>query len=203
VRALDVLRRTAGLATLLLLAAPALAEEAGEAAEHGEHAAQTLFGLPVQVYWTVNLVVFLGILAYAAGPALVRFLEDKQQQLAHQLAEAARQRTEAEQMESRLAAQIAELRHEVDELAVRVVREGEREQGEILAAAKAECARIEASARAEIAHGLHQARQQLTAHAARLAAGLAEQRLVSGLTREDRKRLFSDNLTRLERKAEA
>jgi F-type H+-transporting ATPase subunit b len=182
-----------------LLAAPTLA---AEAAEHGgEHAAETFLGLPVQVYWTLNLLVFLGILAWAAGPALVRFLEDKQQQLAHQLADARRQQEEAATMGARLEAQIAELRREVEELSLRAEREGERERREILAEAERERARIETSVQVEIAQGLQQARHQLTAHAARLAAELAEQRLATGLSREDKKRIFRDNLARLERKA--
>jgi len=193
---------------LLLVALPARAAEteqpadhaAAAGAEHGEHARETFLGLPYEVYWTFNLIVFIGILGYAAGPALIRFLEDKQRDIAHQLAEAERQRAEAASMETRLAAQIAELRHEVDEVAARAEREGAREREEILAEAARERVRIEESARAEIAQGLLQAKQQLTAHAARLAADLAEQRLTAGLTREDRKKLFRDNLARLERK---
>jgi ATP synthase F0 subunit b len=185
-------------AVLVFATVPAFATEA-EAA-HGEHPAQTFLGLPYEVYWTFNLIVFIGLLAYAAGPALVRFLEDKQREIAHELAEADRQRAEAAGMESRLAAQIAELRHEVDEVAARADREGAREREGILAEAARERVRVEERARAEIAQGLLQAKQQLTAHAARLAADLAEQRLTAGLTREDRKRLFRDNLARLESK---
>ena len=201
----SALNALAVLATTALLAAPALAQEAAEhaAAGHGaagEHARETFLGLPYEVYWTLNLVVFIGILARFAGPALIRFLEDKQRNLAHALAEADRQREEAATMETRLAAQIAELRREVDELAARAEREGQREREEILAEAGREAARVEQSARAEIAQGLQQAKAQLTAHAAKLAAELAEQRLTAGLTREDRKRLFRDNLARLEKK---
>lgn len=196
------MRRARGLLALAagaLLSAPALAAEAAEHA--GEHAAQTFLGLPVQVYWTLNLFAFLGILAYAAGPALVRFLEDKQQQLAHQLADARRQQEEAATMATRLEGQVAELRRELEELTARAEREGERERQEILAEAERERARIEATVEVEIAQALQQARQQLTAHAARLAAELAEQRLATGLSREDKKRIFRDNLARLERKA--
>ena len=194
-----------------LLAAPVFAAEpAGHgadaaAAEHGggEHERETFLGLPYEVYWTVNLILFIGILAYAAGPALVRFLEDKQQELSHALAEADRQRDEAASMQDRLAAQVAELRREMDELSARAEREGQREREEILAEAGREAAHVEQSARAEIAQALQHARQQLTAHAARLAVELAEQRLASGLTRDDRKRLFRDNLARLQRKQES
>ncbi|HET9766801.1 MAG TPA: F0F1 ATP synthase subunit B [Thermoanaerobaculia bacterium] len=199
-------RAVSTLAASALLATPALAAEAAEhgaAAGHGaagEHASAKFLGLPYEVFWTLNLVVFLGLLAKFAGPAVVKLLEGKQRDLAHALAEADRQRQEAAGMEQRLAAQIAELRHEVDELAARAEREGQREREEILAEAQRESARIETAARAEIAQGLQQAKLQLTAHAAKLATELAEQRLATGLTREDKKRLFRDNLARLEKK---
>lgn len=172
-----------------------------EGAGTGEHhEAPKFLGLPQWVFLVANLVIFFGVLAWAAGPALVRFLEDKQREIGHAVAQADRQRDEVHDMEARIAAQIAELRREVDELGERSAREGERERQEILADAARERERISSSVQAEIDQGLRSAKQQLTAHAAKLAAELAGERLERGLTREDRKRLFRDNLQRLERK---
>lgn len=182
-------------ATSLLLAAPLLAAEAEHAAGH----ADTWLGLPRTLILLVNLAVFLGLIGWLAGPAVVKFLEDKQREVGHAIADANRQREEAAQMEGRLSAQIAELRREVDEIAARAKREGERERQEILADAERDRQRLTQQARNEMEQGLAHARQELTAHAARLAAQLAEQRLASGLTADDRKRLFRDNLARLER----
>src|SRR5262249_28368491 len=145
----------------------------------------------------INLVVFFVILFKAAGQAVVRFLEEKQAQIAHDLAEADRRRAEAQGMEARVAARIAELRREVEGLAARAGRDGAREREGIVAEAGRECDRIRSSVHAEIEQGVRQARQELTAHAARLAADLAGRRLESGLTRDDKKRLFRDNLDRL------
>ena len=183
------------LAATLALAAPLLAVEA----EQGDGHADTWMGLPRALILFVNLAIFLGLLGWFGGPPIVRFLEDKQREVQHSIAEAARQRDEAAQMETRLAAQIAALRGEVDEIAVRAKREGERERQEILADAERERQRLTQQARNEMEQGLAHARQELTAHAAQLAAGLAEQRLASHLTADDRKRLFRDNLARLER----
>jgi F-type H+-transporting ATPase subunit b len=194
-----ILRALALVALLLVVVAPAFAAEGAEHAG-GEHAKETFLGLPYELYWTVNLILFLGLLGWVAGPALVRFLEDKQEAIAHELAEADRQRGEVASVEQRLAAKIAELEAEIQEVSVRAEREGQRERVEIAAESEREAVRIAASARAEIAQGLEQARQQLTAHAARLAAGLAEERLATGLTRDDKKKIFRDNLARLERK---
>jgi F-type H+-transporting ATPase subunit b len=166
--------------------------------EHGGGHADTWLGLPRPIFLTINLILFFGILVRFAGPALVRFVEEKQREIQHALAEAGRQRTEAAQMETRLAGQIAELRREVEELAARSEREAERERVEILAEAERERQRLEAAARNEIEQGLLQAQQRLTAHAATLATRLAEERISGGLTREDRKRLFRENLAKLE-----
>jgi F-type H+-transporting ATPase subunit b len=183
-------------------AEPAVAEHGEAAGEHGgaqEGAhADTWLGLPRPIFLAINLLAFFAILVRFAGPALMGFLSDKQREIRHALAEADRQREEAAGMEARLAAQIAELRREVDELAERSAREAERERQEILAEAERDRERLESSARAEIEQGLLQAQQRLTAHAAALATQLAEERLASGLTREDRKRLFRDNLRKLE-----
>ena len=188
------LRRIALLAvTAFLCAAPLLASEGAE------HGAEPFFTRH-RLYWLINLVVFLAILFKAAGPAVVRFLEEKQAKIAHDLAEAERRRAEAQSVEARIAGQIAELRREVEELAARAERDGERERDEILAEAVRERERIRSSVHAEIAQGVRQAHQELTAHAARVAAGLAGRRLESGLTRDDKKRLFRDNLDRLARK---
>ena len=197
------------------LGVPAAAQEHGQPGEHasspagdaaapGEHGPEhsdKWLGLPRPVFLILNLVVFFAVLVRFAGPALAAFLNDKQREMQHALAEADRQRAEAAGMESRLAAQIAELRREVEELAERSAREAERERHEILTEAERERERLETSARAEIEQGLLQAQQRLTAHAASLATRLAEERLASGLTREDRKRLFRDNLRKLESKA--
>ena len=172
------------------------AEAAG--AEHGEGHPDTWLGLPRWVFLTLNLIVFFAVLVRFAGPALVAFLADKQREIAHALAEAERQREEAAGMEARLAAQIAELRRDVEALAERSAREAERERDEILAEAERDRDRLESSTRAEIEQGLAQAKGRLTAHAATLATRLAEERLAAGLTREDRKRLFRENLRRLE-----
>jgi F-type H+-transporting ATPase subunit b len=187
-------------------AEPAAAEHGEGAGEHGgaqegaqeDAHADTWLGLPRPIFLAINLLAFFAILVRFAGPALMAFLADKQREIQHALAEADRQREEAAGMEARLAAQIAELRREVEELAERSAREAERERQEILAEAERDRERLESSARAEIEQGLLQAQQRLTAHAAALATQLAEERLASGLTREDRKRLFRDNLRKLE-----
>ncbi|HVS04031.1 MAG TPA: hypothetical protein VMT16_14795 [Thermoanaerobaculia bacterium] len=187
------------LAVCLLAAVPLLAAEAAEGVGTVEEPGRFL-GLPHWVFWTLNLVIFLGILVYFAGPAVVQFLEGKQRDVRHALEEAQRHREEAGQMEARLTAQVAELRREVEELASRSEREGERERQQILADAERDRERLAEATRGEIAHQLRQAQQELSQHAVALATRLAEERIRGSLTAEDRRRLFAANLGRLERR---
>jgi F-type H+-transporting ATPase subunit b len=155
-------------------------------------------GVPKWMILSFNLVVFFGILVYFAGPAVIQLLEEKGRDVRHALAEAERQRKEAEEMASRLAAQVEELRHEMDELLARADREGEKDRQEILAQAEEEGKRLRMGAQQEIRHRLEQARQELTRHAVELASRLAEERMSEELTAEDRARLFRENLSRME-----
>lgn len=192
--------RTAWAAAFLwTVSSPLFAVPADPGAESG-HEVETWLGIPRWILLGFNLLVFIGILVYFAGPAIAAFLGEKQEEVEKALAEAERQRTEAEQMSKKLEVQVAALRAEVEELRERAEREGAREREEILREAARERERIQEQTEGEIAHRLHQARQELTRHAVALASGLAEEKLATEITSDDRKRLFEANLVRLERK---
>lgn len=164
----------------------------------GAHEPSTVFGIPQWAVLAFNLAVFVGIIVYFAGPAVIRFLEDKGREIRHALEEAAEQQKEAAQMETRLREQIDELRREMDELLARAEREGERERQSIIEEAERERRRLEERTEDEIRRRLQEARAELTSHAVDLASRLARERIEGSLTAEDRKRLFRENLARLE-----
>ncbi|MDX1630833.1 MAG: hypothetical protein R3234_03175 [Thermoanaerobaculia bacterium] len=172
--------------------------EPGEAA--GEHEADTWMGIPRWIILTLNLVVFFGILIYFAGPAVAEFLQGKQEEVDTALREAERQRAEAERMSDQLKEKIEDLRAEMADLRSRAEREGRREREEILREAARERERVKEQTKHEISHRLDQAREELTRHAVALASDLAERKLSSELTEDDKKRLFERNLVRLEQK---
>lgn len=190
------LRAACAAAFLLTVTSPLFAVPA----EGGEGGSDSWLGMPRWILLVINLVVFLGILVYFAGPAVAAFLGGKQEEVEKSLAEAERQRAEAEQMSQKLEAQVVALRAEVEELRQRAEREGGREREEILREAERERERIREQTKGEIAHRLQQARQELTRHAVALASGLAEEKLASEITSKDRERLFEANLVRLEQK---
>lgn len=188
------MRRAAVALSAWFLAAPILAVEAA----HEEAHVETWLGIPSWIFWTINLIVFFGLIAYFAGPAVVQFFDDKRRQIRHDLERAEEQRAEAEEMEVRLASQIASLKQEIDELRERAESEGEREREEIIAEAERERKRLVEQTESEISQRLREARRELSEHAAELAGQIAESRLDSGLTEADRERVVERNLARLE-----
>jgi len=178
-------------------ALPLLAEEGhGEEAAHG---AETFLGLPVWLWKSANLILFLGVLAYFIGPLLREFLEARGKAIREGLERAAQQRQEAESMRGELETRIADLEREMSEVLERSHTEAERERREILAQAERERERLLAQTDEEIRYKLQQARQDLTEHTARLAAELARKKLEGSLADDDLGRLFDENLARLER----
>lgn len=182
-----------------VLCAAVFGSSPAAAAEASEGAAATWLGLPVWVWLLLNLVIFVGALVYFLGPPIVRFLEARQLEIRRSLEEAARQRAAAERTGPDLEQRIQELEQEIRELAERSETEGNRDQREILEEAERERERILTQAREQIDYRLAQARQELKEYTATLAADLAAERLESGLTPDDRRRLLEDNLAKLER----
>ena len=202
---------------LVAFAVPAsAAEEAGHEGEtiaeesHGEgsqdsdshqsesHQTETWLGVPMWVFGWINLAVFWGVLLKFLVPFLKTTLAERKASIATAQQHAAQQRVEAEQMHANLSQQIEELKNEVSELAARSEREGRREHEELLVLAEVERKRILEQARDEIENRMREARSELVAFTAQLAAQLATEKVASLLTAEDRRRLFDVNLTRLE-----
>lgn len=184
-----------------LVALPVLAVEAEHAVEEGHGETATFLGLPTWLWMTLNLLVFWGLIIYFVGPAIKSFLDARGRSIEEGLKEARERRAEAETLRATLGQKIAELQREVDELARRAESEGRRDGEQIRTQAQRERDRLLAQARGEIDHRLAQARQELKEYTAALAAGLARERLENELSPADRKRLFEENVTRLEREA--
>ena len=181
-----------------LLAAFVLARPA--AAAGGGDAATTFLGLPIWVWALANLVIFVGVLWYLIAPPISRFLDTRRQEIEANLAEAEERRSEVTNMNATVEAKLAELEAHRARLVDKSKADAQAERNEILAQAEREKVRLLDQAKAEIAHRLTQAKAELKDHATALAADLARQQLESELTADDRRRLFSENVERLEEK---
>lgn len=189
--------RCGRLASLVLCAAalsgPALA------ATGGPSLTDTWLGVPRWVWLTLNLVIFWGGIFYFAGPAIRRFLDQRAEGIAQSLAHARSQRADAESMRASLQGRIDELVREMAELEARAEREAEHERAEMLAQAEREKERLLAQTRDVIEQRVEEARRALRRHAAELATRLVAEQLQGRLAEGDQKRLFEENLQRLDR----
>lgn len=181
-------RAATGLA-LLMVARPAAAAADPTA---------TWLGLPAWIWMLANLILFFGALGYFLGPPIARFLEARGRRIDEELEEARERRAEATALQAGLGAEIARLEEQIQEILERAETEGRREHDAVLAQAEGETERLVAQARGEIDHRVAQARQELERYTAELAARLAREKLERELGPADKKRLFRQNLARLE-----
>ncbi|MEE2776235.1 MAG: F0F1 ATP synthase subunit B [Acidobacteriota bacterium] len=169
------------------------------AASEGE--SDTFLGLPRTIFLWANLILFFGILYKFIGPPIKGFLASRGKQIASSLTNAEDQRRDAEQMKASLENQISELKTEMDQLLERARAEGEREREQILAQAERERERLLAQTQEEIRVRTAQAKSELTTYTASLAADLARKQIEQTMRPDDAKRLFDENLDRLEKVA--
>lgn len=179
-------------------------ETAHPAEPHGEegkaeggHHERTYFGIPGWILKLVNLIVFIGLLAYFLVGPIKRALADRRVVISTQLAEAEARRRKSDQLASDIQARLSQIQGDVDSILQRAREEGERQKQEIIAAAETEAQKIMHSAHGEVEARLKAAREELTSYARELATERAHQLLQSSLTEEDRKRLFAESVEKI------
>jgi len=188
-------RLLAGLVTLVLVAAPAVAAEGG----HAEGGANNPFAGDIgNAIWTV--IIFLGVLLvlgkYAWGPILSN-LQARENFITESLEKAKKDRDEAEarlkQYEERLASARAE--------AAAIVDEGRRDavvvKQQIEADAREEANRMIERARREIQIATDTATKEIYTLSTRLAVEMATRLVSKQLTVEDQERLIADSIEAL------
>lgn len=157
------------------------AEEAhGEAAHHGPEV--KLFGMHLGTLGqfglkVFNFAVFAGLLFFLLKGALASAFKARAQELKDQLAQAERDKAEAEAQMRDLEQRMGQLQQELDGLLARAEEEAAAEKARILESARTEADQILAQARQDIAHHHRLAEQELRALVAQLAVEGAEVRL--------------------------
>lgn len=152
----------------------------GQAAHHGPEV--TLFGMHLGTLGQFglkffNFAVFAGMLFFLLKGALSSAFKARAQELKDQLAQADRDKAEAEAQLLDLEQRMSQLQRELDSLLARAEEDAAAEKARILAAARAEAEQILAQARQDIAHHHGLAEKELRALVAQLAAEGAEARL--------------------------
>ena len=174
-------------------------KEAHPAEDHGagEHAPKTYFGIPGWILKLVNMILFIGLLAYLLkGPVGTAFRE-RREQIRAQLTEAQERRAKADALAGDIQARLAQIESDVKQIIDRAHDEGERQRREIIEAAKGEAEKILSAARNEVDARVKLARKEHTESAGELAAVRAKEILQQTITEGDQKKLFSESVDRI------
>jgi F-type H+-transporting ATPase subunit b len=183
---------SARLAAPLFMAVLLVASDAAAA-----EGSQTFLGLPRVVWYSLNLIVFFGFLAFLLAKPLSRFFRTRSEEIASQLAEAQRQREEAERLRREVEGRVASLQEEIRSLRERLLREGENERDALRRQGEEEAARLLLQVDQEATRRVGEARRQLTQEAAAIAAELARELIEREMAPEDRDRIFAAAVERL------
>ena len=164
--------------------------------EHGEHgeAPKTYFGIPGWILKLLNMIAFLGLLAYFLKGPITGALRARSEQIRKDAEQARERRTKAEQMASEIQARLTQIENEVRAIRERAEADGQRQRQELIVAAEAEAQKILQAARNEVDNRLKSARHELTEYAGELATQRAEAILKEKITEADQKKLFEESL---------
>jgi len=165
---------------------------------HGGEAPKTYFGIPGWLLKLMNMLAFLGFLAYFLGRPIKTAFVTRSEEIRREAEEARTRRAKADQMASDIQTRLSQLENEVRQIRERAAAEGERQKRELIAVAEAEAQKILASARGEVDNRIKHARHELTEYAGELASGRAEQILREKVTDADRQKLFRESLKQVE-----
>ena len=181
-------RVTTLAAAAFLYAQPALANEES----HG-HASG---GIPWSslLFSTINLAIFVWVLARFVMPAVREWVRDRRDQVINDLRDAAAAKTEAERLKAEWEARLADLQREITALRAQAQRDAERERERILAAAHAAADAIRKDAERAAAYELRRTQAQLRVELVRQAVSLAEEAIRAQWTVADQQRFITDFL---------
>jgi len=183
------------LATLILLGLPAIA-----AASAGQdHGAPTSAQWKLLGFTAANFAIFVYLMYRFARTPLRDLLSGRRREVVAGMAEAARLKEEAERLKREYEAKSAQLdQARADLIAeVRAIAEADRERALTEAHEAADRMRRDADRTAQ--SDLERAREDLRAEAARLAQELATDEVRRRLTDQDRQRLLSEFLVRVQK----
>ncbi len=173
------------LAAAALILAPTLAL----ASEGGEGSALS------SILWHLaNLVVFLALLIWIAGPRLRAFLFQRRKEIEGQLDEARRLRAQAEARDAEWRGKLDGLQAEAARITTEARELGRLERQKILTQAREQAERIRQDAERTASHEMARARTELRDEAVRLAMKLAARMVRENVNEEDQKRLVEEYL---------
>lgn len=147
------------------------------------------------VIWAIiNFLVILAILYKFAYNPVMKFLDNRSEEIANNIAEAERNRSESEALLKEYQEKIAQASNEAQEIIARANKVTEEERNRILAQTRDEAAALLERARQEIQRERDEALFALRQEVSTLAVMAAEKILSRNLSTEDNKRIVDDFL---------
>jgi len=183
---------------LVLLAVFAFASSAlGEEAAHG-HAHESASPLWPLLFSTINLLIFVWILARYVLPPAREWVHSRRNHVVQALAQAAAAKAEALRLRDEWERRLAEFSRAVEEMQAQARRDAEHERARILETARKTAEAIRRDAELAAAYELRRTQEQLRADLVRQAVRLAEQAARTQLTADDHQRFVAEFLKQVE-----
>ncbi len=191
------MRRLAALCTLAAgcaWAARVLAET--EESAHAHAAPSPLW--PV-LFSTINLLIFLWVLAHYVLPPVREWVRGRRRQIVEALEQAATAKAEALRLREEWEQRLAQFTQAVAEMQAQARADAARERERILEAARKTADTIRRDAEMAAAYEVRRTQQQLRAELVRQAVRLAEEAARTQLSPDDHRRFISDFLQQVRR----
>jgi len=179
--------------TLLLIAGSIVLPETAFAAEEGSK-----WGIWLTIGKFFNLFLVIAVVVWATRKPLANFFAGRTQAIREQLAEAQKARVDAEAKLAEVQSRMSRLDDEIREIKTAAESEAKAEYQRLLAEAEKDAGKIVERSREEIEGLTRAAQQELKNHVAELLVKLAEEKIRGEITDEDRRRIFSKFVTKLE-----
>jgi F-type H+-transporting ATPase subunit b len=152
------------------------------------------FNLSTAIWAVINFLVILALLYKFAYHPVMNFMDNRSKEIADNISEAERGRTEAESLLREYKEQIAGARQEAQEIIAKAAKAGEEERSAILAQSRNEATALLERARQEIRREKDEALLDLRREVSALAVMAAERILSRNINEEDNKRIVDDFL---------
>ena len=184
-------------------ASPAATSEAASSehaaeAEHGDagHEAESHFWTEV-FHWT-NFILILAAIGFMGKKFIGPFLAERAQAIRKDMQDSARARREAAERLAGVENNLKQLGEEIALLRRSALQEAAADQNRIVEQAKTDADKITLAAQQEIAATAKAALQELKAHTAELAVGLAEKKIRNSISPQAEKTIFQSFLEGLD-----
>jgi len=166
-------------------------------AEGGAEHAEKFLGLPMWIWQSANLALFLYLLYRFVGRPLAGAFRKRQEAVEAERQEAERLKAEAERLSAEIRERLARLDGEIAAVAAQGRADGETERAALSARADQEGERVKREAGEEISRRVAAARIDLERIASGLVASSAVELLSREINDEDRRRLLEESAERL------